>query len=97
MKISRNTITIWIRTIINITYRMATEENCTAIKVKVHKVCSVDPSPLFKDNFTVNQVMWAGTWMSQMSFTAFYPICHSQVHGQILFSIGPVVAIEHVI
>ena len=70
--ISRNTISFWIRTVIDHGYSSASEDDCRAVKVSAHKVHSIASSMPFKKNVAVSQILQAGTWKSQSTFTKFY-------------------------
>ena len=49
--ISRDAIKFLLRAVIRWAYNSATEEDCRAVKVKVHKVLNITPLMLFKKKF----------------------------------------------
>ena len=94
---SRNSISFWVRSIINHPYGSATDEDHRLMKVKAPEVWKLSTySLLFKRNCVVQQVLKAGMWPSHTTFSAF---CLRDVTQRYMdtFSICPVVAAQQVI
>ena len=66
-RVSRNTISI-----ISLAHASTSEEDCCSLRVRAPEVRNVATSLLFKRNCDVHQVLKAGTWSSQSTFSAFY-------------------------
>ena len=71
----------------------ASEEDCRSLKVSAHEVRSVAMSLLFKRNCMVHQVLKAGTWSAQSTFSTFYlrDVTHRHLDTS---AIGPVVGLN---
>ena len=69
--VSENTISFWLCEIIKRAYQSSGEED-KALKILAHEVRGIAPSLLFRRNFVVDQVLRAGVWKNQSTFTAFY-------------------------
>ena len=61
-----------------------------------HKVKGMAPTLLFMRNFAVGQVLKAGVWNSQMTFTSFY-LCYITHKLLDTFSLSPVVTAQRVV
>ena len=48
------------------------DEDCRSVRVKAHEVRKISMSLLFKRNCAIQQVLKAGTWSSQCTFSGFY-------------------------
>ena len=81
--VSKNTLAFWLREVIRKAY--------VSSGVRAHETRSIAPSAVFKRNFAVGQVMRAGVWSRQTTFTSFYlrDVTHRSLDT---FSLGPVVA-----
>ena len=94
-RVSRSTISFWLRPVISFTHSSTSEEDCRSLKVRAHVVGKVATALLFKRNCTVHQVLKVGTWSAQSTFSSFYlrdvPNRHLDT-----FSIEPVVAAQQV-
>ena len=92
-QVSRNTFSFWLRSVISFAHASALEEDCRSLRVRAHEVRKVATSLLFKKNCMVHQVLKAGTWSAQFSFSSF---CLRDVTHRYwdAFSIGPVVAAQ---
>ena len=71
-RVSRNTISFWVQSVISFAYSSVSEEDCRALRVRAHEVKKVATSLLFKRNCAVHQVLKAGTWSAQSTFSSFY-------------------------
>ena len=81
------------RFVIHRTYASTSDENCSSLRVRVHKVRNVAASLLFKRNCAAHRVLKVGTLSSQSTFSAFYlrDVTHRHMDT---FSIGPLVAAQ---
>ena len=89
----QNTISIWLRLVVNQAYVSASAEDCTDRWVKVHEVWKVATSLLFRRNCAVHQVLKFDTWCLQLTFSSSYvrDVTHRHLDT---FSIGLVVAAQ---
>ena len=71
-KVSCNTISFWLQSVISLAYASALEKDCLSLRVRVHEVRKVVTSLLFKKNCVVHQVLKAETWSAQSTFSSFY-------------------------
>ena len=87
---SPGTILFWIRSVIDHACASACEK-CRALWVKAYKVWKVTTSLLFWRTCAVYQVLKAGTWSLQSTFSVFYlwDVTHRHMDN---FCIIPVVA-----
>ena len=94
-EVSKNTISFWLREVIRKAYSSA-DSGPPPSRVRAHEVRGIAPSLAFKRNFSVQQVLRAGTWSCQTTFTSFYlrDIAHRSLDT---FSLGPVVAAQQVV
>ena len=60
-RVSRNTISFWLPSVISMAYSSASEEDCSPLRVRAHEVSKVATSLHFDRNCTVHQVLKAGT------------------------------------
>ena len=91
---SKNTISFWIREVIRKAYVSSGED--LPPRIRAHETHGIAPSVAFKRNFAVGQVMRAGVWARQTTFTSFYlrDVTHRSLDT---FSLGPVVAAQQVL
>ena len=92
--VSRNTISFWIREVIRKAYLSAGED--PPARIRAHETRGIGPSVAFKRNYAVGQVLRAGVWARQTTFTSFYlrDVTHRSLDT---FSLGPVVAAQQVL
>ena len=94
--VSRNTISFWLRSIISMAHVSASYEDCRALRVRPHKVRKVATFLHFKRNCAVHQVLKAGRWSSQLTFSAF--CLRDATHRHLnTFAIGPVLVAQRVV
>ena len=94
-EVSKNTISFWLRETIKRAYQSSGEED-TAPKIRAHEVRGIAPTLLFRRNFAVDQVLRAGVWKSQTTFTSFY--LRDTAHKSLdTFYLGPIVAAQGVV
>ena len=85
---SQNTISFWLRSVINLSYVSASDKDCCDLQDKAQEVRKAADSLLFRSNCAVHHVLKAGTWSSQSTFSSSY-------HGHLdTFSIGPLVVAQ---
>ena len=94
-RVSHNTISFWLRSVISMAHASASEEGCHSLRIRAHEVRKVATSLLFKRNCAVHQVLKVGAWSAQSTFSAFYlrDVLHRYLDT---FSIGSVVAAQQV-
>ena len=71
-RVSRNTISFWLRSVICMAHATASKEDCRLLRVWAHEIRKIVTSLIFKKNCVVHQVLKAGTWSAQSTFLAFY-------------------------
>ena len=93
--VSKNTVSGWLRQVITWAYRSSGRGDAIP-RVRAHEVRGVGSSLLFGKNMAVEQVLRAGTWKRQSTFTRFYlrDVTHRSLDT---FSLGPVVAAQQVV
>ena len=94
-RVSRNTISFWLRSVISMAHTSVSEEDCCSLRIRAHEVRKVVMSLLFKRNCMVHQVLKAGLWSAQ-STSAFClrDITHRHLDT---FSTSPVVAAQQIV
>ena len=94
--ISKNTISYWIRQVINDAYKHSQERDLSQVQVKAHEVRAVATSLLFKKNSSIKEVMDAASWRCQSTFSSFYlrDVTHQSLD---LHTLRPVVAAQHLV
>ena len=70
-QVSKNTISFWLREVIKRAYQSSEGEDSLP-QYRVHEVGGLAPTLLSTRNFTVDQMLKAGAWRSQTTFTSFY-------------------------
>ena len=95
-EVSQNTISWWFRSVISRTCGFASEEYCRLVRVKAYEVRKTATSLLFWRNFAIQQVLMAGTWLSQSTFSVFCLRNVSRRHMNTC-SIRPVLAAQEVV
>ena len=92
--VSKNSISFWLREVIRSAYVSSGEE--PPARIRAHSSRSIASSALFRSNYAVGQVMRAGVWSRQTTFTSFYlrDVTHRFLDT---FSLGPVVAAQQVL
>ena len=91
--VSHNTISFWLCPVITLAHASTSEEDCQSLRVRAKEVRKVTTSLMFKRSCTVHQVLKAGTWSAQSTFSSFYlrDVTHRHLNT---FSIGPVVVAQ---
>ena len=94
-EIGRNTISFWLRRVISRAYQLAGRDQPVP-SARAREVRGIAPSLLFKKNFAVAQVLKAGTWRRNTTFTRHYlrDLAHRSLDT---FHLGPVVAAQSVV
>ncbi|XP_068248828.1 uncharacterized protein [Palaemon carinicauda] len=92
-RVTKNSISSWIRKVISSTLN---PDSPPSSRPRAHDVRGVATSLAFKRNFSVTQVLQAGVWKRQTTFTAHYlqDVTHRNLDT---FSIGPVVAAQQLV
>ena len=94
-EVSKNTISFWLRETIRRAYQSSGEEDL-ALKIRAHEIRGIAPTLLFRRNFAVTQVLRAGTWKNQTTFTSFY--LRDTAHKSLdTFHLGPIVAAQGIV
>ena len=94
--ISKATISQWIKTTVKLAYEQADQELLQLKKVKAHDVRSLAASLAFKGGVPLDDLLVSCYWRSHGTFTNFYlkDICW---HNDKVFTLGPIVAAQHII
>ena len=93
-EVGKNSISFWLRDVISRAYRLAGRDPVPSCRAR--EVRGIAPSLLFKKNFAVAQVLKAGTWRRNNTFTRHYlrDLAHRSLD---VFTLGPVVAAQAVV
>ena len=70
-EIAKNTVSFWLRKTIFRVYQLS-GRSVPDPPLRARETRGITPSPLFKKNFAVNQVLKAGTWRWHTTFTCHY-------------------------
>ena len=91
-EISKTIVSLWLRKIISCAYQLSGTEQVVPAP-RARETRGIAPSLLFKKNFTVDQVLKAGTWRRHTTFTRHYlrDLAHRSLDT---FHLGPVVAAQ---
>ena len=71
-RVSCNTISFCLHSVISLAHASASEEDCWSLRVRAHEVRKVATFLIFKRNCAVHQVLKAGTWSAQSTFSSSY-------------------------
>ena len=93
-EVSKAMVSYWLRETIRRAYQSSGEEDDR--RFRAHEVRSIAPTLLFRRNLSVAQVLRAGVWRRQTTFTSFYlrDLTHRSLDT---FSLGPVVAAQSIV
>ena len=94
-EISKNTVSFWLQRVISLAYQLSGKA-LPAPSPLAWETRSIAPSLLFKKNYTVSQVLKAGTWRRHTIFTCHYlrDLSHKSLDT---FHLGPMVAAQAVV
>ena len=90
-EISKNTVSFWLRKVIARAYAFA--GRAPPVRPSARETRALAPSLLFARNFSVEQVVRAGTWRRHTTFTRHY-LRDVALQEREVFSLGPVVAAQ---
>ena len=93
--ISAKTISSWICRTILLAYESSGEKFLNRHAVKAHEVRALASSWALFNSASISEVLSAGFWRCQDSFTSFY-LRSMSAQADSLFSLGPIVAAQHV-
>ena len=93
--ISAKTISSWICRTILLAYESSGEKFLNRHAVKAHGVRALASSWALFNSASISEVLSAGFWRCQDSFTSFY-LRSMSAQADSLFSLGPIVAAQHV-
>ena len=93
--ISAKTISSWICRTILLAYESSREFFFNCHSVKAHEVRALASSWALFNSASISEVLSAGFWRCQDSFTSFY-LRSMSAQADSLFSLGPIVATQHV-
>jgi hypothetical protein len=93
--ISANTISSWIWRTILLAYESSGGKFLNRHSVKAHEIRALASSWALFNSASISEVLSAGFWRCQDSFTSFYRRSMS-AQADSLFSLGPIVADQHV-
>ena len=93
-EISKSTVSFWLCKVISRAYQQAGVP--TPGPPRARETRSIAPSLLFTRNFSVEQVVRAGTWKRHTTFTRHYLRDVALTTGEV-FSLGPIVAAQQIV
>ena len=93
--ISAKTISSWICRTILLAYESSGEKFLNRHSVKAHEVRALASSWALFNSAAISEVLSAGFWRCQDSFTSFF-LRSMSAQADSLFSLGPIVAAQHV-
>ena len=90
-RVSHNTISFWLRSVISFAYSSVSKEDCCYLRVRAREVRKVVTSLFFRRNCAVHQVLKARIWSAQSTFSSFYlgDITHSHLWWWLSRSCNP--------
>ena len=89
--IHMNTVSSWIKAVINRAYENSSEKDLEITGVKAHQVRAVAASWAFYSNASIGSIMNACSWKNASTFTLFY-LKHVTLMRNNRYHLGPVVA-----
>ena len=91
-EISKNTVSFWLRKVISLAYQLS-RKPLPSPSPLTRETRGIASSLLFKKNYTLSQVLKAGTWRRHTTFTRHYlrDLSHKSLDT---FHLGPVVAAQ---
>ena len=91
-EISKKTVSFWLRKTVSRAYQLS-GRSVPDPPLRARETRGITPSPLFKKNFAVTQVLKVGTWRRHTTFTRHYlrDLAHRSLET---FHLGPVVAAQ---
>ena len=94
--VTKNTISLWIRSVIKSAYSSVPKDDLQLWKISAHEVRALATSLLFKHNHSIKQVMAAASWKSNSTFVSFYlrDLNHQYLN---VSALGPIVAAQAVV
>lgn len=94
--ISPQTISSWLKSVIQMTYKLSSKELDSLPSVKAHEIRHMAASWAFKGGIALEDIMTACSWRSQNTFIQFY-LKDIAFETQEKFSLMPLVVAQHVI
>ena len=94
--IAKNTLSFWLRQVINSAYRATSPEAARSLKVTPHEIRAMATSLAFSRNVSLSQVMSAASWRCHTTFVSHYLRDCSHKYLDVS-SLGPIVAAHQVV
>jgi hypothetical protein len=94
--VGKNTIASWVKQTILHAYRHCSEEEIRNLKVSSHEVRALAMSTAFYGNTSIDDIISAGRWANQTTFTSFY-LRDMSTDLEGIFHLGPVVVGQQVL
>ena len=93
-EVSKGTISFWLRRVISRAYQLSGRAQPPSVRARETR--GIAPSLLYKSKFALDQVLRAGTWKRNTTFTRHYlrDIAHRSLDS---YHLGPVVAAQSVV
>ena len=91
-EVSKNTVSFWLCKVISLAYQLSGKPLPSPSPL-ARETCDIAPSLLFKKNYAVSQVLRAGMWRRNTTFTRHYlrDLSHKSLDT---FHLGPVVVAQ---
>jgi len=94
--VCKNTLASWVKATILHAYRECSQDILQSLKVSSHEIRALAVSTAFYGNASIDDILSAGRWASQTTFTSFYlRDVAKDLEG--IYQLGPVVAAQKVI
>jgi hypothetical protein len=96
-EICRNTISSWIKNLLQFCYRNPQEETLTLAGLGSHEIRRIAATLVYRGTTSIEDVMRAGSWKVHTTFTDYYLKDLSVIDGKRLRRLGPIVAAQKVV
>ena len=94
--ICKNTLASWVKAVILHAYSNISPNSTSSMKISSHEIRALATSTAFYGNTAIDDIMKAGRWASQTTFTSFYlRDMASDLEG--IYQLGPVISAQQVI
>ena len=96
-EICKNTISSWIKNLLQFCYKNPQEETLSLAGLGSHEIRRVAATLVYRGTVSIEDVMRAGSWKVHSTFTDFYLKDLSVIDGKRMKRLGPIVAAQKVV